>query len=42
MMRWEFGGFWRVEGLDMRICWGFDGFFFRVLDRYAVEDAKGS
>jgi hypothetical protein len=40
LVGWGFGGFWRVEGLDMRICWGFDGFFFRVLDRYAVKDAK--
>jgi hypothetical protein len=26
----------------MRICWGFCGDYFRVLDRYAVKDAKGS
>jgi hypothetical protein len=24
-MGWGFGGFWRVEGVDMRICWGFEG-----------------
>ena len=24
-MGWGFGGFWRVEGVDMRICWGFCG-----------------
>jgi hypothetical protein len=41
-MGWGFGGFWRVEGVDMRICWGFCGDYFRVLDRYAVKDAKGS
>ncbi len=23
-MEWELGGFFCVEGLDKRICWGFD------------------
>jgi len=43
-MGWELWGFFGVEGLDMRICWGFCGDYFRVLDRWrdqGREDIKG-
>jgi len=39
-MGWELWGFFGVEGLDMRICWGFEGFIFASSIAPAIEDAK--
>jgi hypothetical protein len=39
-MEWELWGFFGVEGLDMRFCWGFWGKIFASSIAGAIEDAK--